>query len=286
MIPNSLNSNCIQASFGLTLTQEFYLLENRLPRTLQPLITTYLEEVKLLDYKFYGIYIYGSIALGAFRETDSDIDIVALTLGEWTADELNRLENVHRQLAKKDPLARRLEIIYLPHHALEKQSEQIPPYPRFRDGKFLPASHGDFNAVTAWLIKHKGIHLAGPEPGRLRLVVTWEDVLQAMDYNLNHYWANKARKQPYLFVSDYWVNFGVTTLCRILTTLEDGEIIGKDAALARWRDRLPARFQPLIDETCRLRGQLQISSPYRFRFKRVLDTWAFINYVRERTKPY
>ena len=32
-------------------------------------------------------------------------------------------------------------------------------------------------------------------------------------------------KRPYLFLFDYWVVSAVSTLCRILTTIEEGEII-------------------------------------------------------------
>lgn len=89
-------------------------------------------------------------------------------------------------------------------------------------------------------------------------------------------------KSPVLFLSDYWVMMAVTTLCRILTTLEEGEIIAKSPALKRWRGRLPIRWHPLIDEAWRIRHHLQTPSLYSSLYKRMKETLAFIEYVRER----
>jgi Domain of unknown function (DUF4111) len=62
-----------------------------------------------------------------------------------------------------------------------------------------------------------------------------------MRYNLDIYWTWKAQK-PRLFLFDIWVMTAVATLCRLMTALEEGEIISKSAAFTRWRDRLPARW--------------------------------------------
>jgi hypothetical protein len=99
--------------------------------------------------------------------------------------------------------------------------------------------------------------------------------------NLDGYWASNA-KRPYRFLLDGWIEFSVSTLCRILTTIEEEEIITKSAALKRWRNRLPTRWSLLIDEAWRIRHHLPIRSLYRSRFKRMREVLAFIEYVRER----
>ena len=78
------------------------------------------------------------------------------------------------------------------------------------------------------------------------------------------------------------VEFAVTNLCRILTTIEEGEIISKAESLTRWRARLPARWQKLIDEAWRIRQHLETPSLYRWRIIRMRETLAFIKYVRSR----
>ena len=155
-------------------------METPLPISLQPLIATYLKGLAPLCSHFYGIYIYGSIALDAFEEQESDIDIIALMQGEWTSDELMQLAAVHAQLLREQPQSQRLDVQYLPLRDVGKMGT-IAPHPLLRDGKFVPATtHGDLNAVTWWITKHQGVRLYCPEPSALPFEVAWKDVLATM----------------------------------------------------------------------------------------------------------
>jgi predicted nucleotidyltransferase len=256
-------------------------MDVRIPTLIQPLLDAYLHALEPFHTHFYGIYIYGSIALGAFEEQESDIDMVALTQGDWTSQELGQLERIHEKLVKEYALGKRLAPMYVALSDIGKANIEIAPYPYASDGTFHAAGYFDLNAVTWWTIQHRGICLLGPECSTLPLVVTWADVLGAMRYNLEIYWAGKARK-PQLFLFDVWVMTAVATLCRILTAIEEGEIISKSAALKRWRDRFPARWRRLIDEAGRIRQHQETRSLYRSRITRMTETLAFITYVRTR----
>jgi len=175
--------------------------------------------------------------------------------------------------------------MYVPLSDIGKFNAGIAPYPYASDGKFHPAGYFDLNALTWWTIQHKGISLLGHEYSTLPLEVAWKDVLDAMRYNLDIYWAWKAQK-PRLFLFDIWVMTAVATLCRIMTAIEEGEIISKSAAFTRWRDRLPARWQTLIDEAWRIRQHLDTPSLYRSRIARMRETLAFIEYVRTLHKEF
>ena len=67
-----------------------------IPLSIQPLIAAYLRALEPLDAHFYGIYVCGSIALGAFEEAVSDIDVIVLTQGEWSSQELKQLAALHK----------------------------------------------------------------------------------------------------------------------------------------------------------------------------------------------
>lgn len=230
---------------------------------------------------FYGIYLYGSIALGAFEELESDIDILILTYKELPASDLTQLKALHTELIWRRQLDKRLEVLYIPLQSLGMCDGDIPPYPTVQFGRFSPAAYCDLNYIKWWIIRSRGLCLLGPEPSALPVQVTWQDVLETMRSNLNSYWPGVAR-QPYLFLLDGWVEIAATMLCRILTTIEEGEIITKSVALKRWRDHLPTRWKPLIDEAWRIRHHLQGPSLYRSRLKRMREVLAFIEYVRER----
>lgn len=261
-------------------------METSLPESIQPLLEAYLQALEPLRQHFYGVYIYGSIALGAFEELESDIDVIALTRGEWSPPELKQLQALHRQLLKAYPLGKRLEVYYIPFQYLgivqpDTLKGTLPPYPAFHDGVLSPATHEGLNAVTWWILQHNGLRLLGPECAALSLDVAWADVLSTMRYNLDVYYARKL-KRPYTYWFDAGVEFGVSNLCRVLTTIEEGEIISKSAALQRWRDRLPERWRPLLDEAWRVRHHLRQPSLYRSRWQRTRETLAFIQYGRER----
>ncbi len=256
-------------------------METGIPISLQPLIDAYLHTLEPWYVHFYGIYIHGSIALDAFEEVESDIDIVVLTQREWTSRQLMQLKAIHIQLLREQPLGKRLDVHYIPFCDLGRHGRAALA-PILRDGKFfVRATTESLDAVTCWITKHQGIRLLGPEPSALPLEVAWKDVLTAMRFNLDDYWAGKARC-AYLFWFDYWVMTAIATLCRILTTIEEREIIAKSPALLRWRDRFPQRWQFLLDEAWRIRHHLSRSSLYRDRIQRMKETLAFIEYVRER----
>jgi hypothetical protein len=266
--------------------KEKVFMEPTVPVAIQPLMDAYLHGLEPLQSHFYGIYITDSIALGAFEEQASDIDVMALTQGEWSSLELKQLKTLHTHLIKAYPFGKRLEVCYAPVRYLgvmrpSKQTGIVDPYPVVHDGVFSAASSGGLNAVTWWIIKHHGLCLRGPQRSELPLEVTWKDVLSTMRFNLDVYFARQT-KRPYIYWSDVAVEFGVTNLCRIFTTLEEGEIISKSEALTRWRDRLPERWRPLLNEAWRLRHHLRQPSLYPHRFQRMRETLAFIQYGRER----
>ena len=256
-------------------------MEELIPAPVQSLIDAYLQALEPLCAHFYGIYIYGSIALGGFEQLESDIDILVLTHGEWATPQLVQLKALHTQLLRTHQLGKRLEVLYIPLRDLGKCDREIAPYPTFQFGKFSRARYAELSRVTWWTVKNKGVGLLGPESSALPFEVTWQDVLETMRDNLDGFWAIPT-KRPYLFLLDGWIVITIATLCRILTTIEEGEIVTNSVALKRWRERLPARWGPLIDEAWRIRHHLGTPSLYRSRLKRMREVLAFIEYVRER----
>jgi predicted nucleotidyltransferase len=183
-------------------------MEMGVPVSLQPLLQAYLRALEPWYAHFSGIYIHGSIALKAFEELESDIDIVALTQGEWTSGELMQFETLHRQLLQEEPRSSRLDVAYIPFQV--EKNGKMPLSAIFRDSKFaVSAIPSHMDATMRWITKHQGIRLLGPQPSTLPCEVTWKDVLAAMRFNLDSYWAGKA-KSPYLFWFDYWVMTSVT----------------------------------------------------------------------------
>lgn len=258
-------------------------LHSSVPAAVQPLLEAYVRALEPLNEHFYGIYLYGSIALGAYEEAVSDIDVIALTQGEWSPRELKQLADLHEKLMWEHEAGRRLEVIYVPVSRLGESRREggVAPYPAMHDGRFWPSGFGDVNGVTWWILKHKGICLLGVEREQLPFDCSWQEVLLTMRFNLDVYLAGKL-KHPYVYLFPSAVEFAVSNLCRILSTIEDGEIVSKSAALRIWRQRLPPRWQRLLDEAWRLRHHPEQPSLYRFPWARMQDTLALMRYGRER----
>jgi hypothetical protein len=258
------------------------VVDKRIPPSIAPLLAAYLDGLDALPVRCTGVYVYGSIPLGDFAERWSDIDMVAVTERAWSEAEVGELAAMHARLAREYPLAERLAVMYVPLADLGKPNADIGSYPYTADGEFHPAGHFDLNAVTWWLLKHQGIALRGPAPATLPFSVAWADVCEAMRYNLETYWAGHVPHAARLARNDYAVLYAVSTLCRILTTLEEGEIISKTQAMDRWRDRLPAPLARLVAEAARIRHEPDAPSLYPTPDDRGADAVAFFAYVFER----
>src|SRR5206468_4294529 len=88
--------------------------------------------------------------------------------------------------------------------------------------------------------------LAGEPAARIVADVSDRALREDMDFNLNAYWARKCARS-YLFLFDVMVDFGVTTLPRILWTLETGEIISKPQGVRLVLERYP-EWRSLAEE--------------------------------------
>jgi hypothetical protein len=127
------------------------------------------------------------------------------------------------------------------------------------------------------------------DPAALGLTVTWAGVLDTMRSNLATYWAGQRaaltaaqERHPQFALPDAALPYIVGTLCRILTTVEEGTITTKAQAVRAWQPRLPAPFQPLLAETIRLQQHATTPSAYPAPAARTEDTLRFLDYVLDR----
>jgi Domain of unknown function (DUF4111) len=133
--------------------------------------------------------------------------------------------------------------------------------------------------VVRWILREHGVTLAGPSPRALVGEVAPE-VLRA-----------RVRGQVDEFLPDLltWIRldspwaqrYAVTTLCRILYTLERGQVASKPAALRWARDRLDPKWRELIGETLEGRS-LGWNHDDPVKPGAVAATLAFNQYARRR----
>ncbi|WP_165763880.1 nucleotidyltransferase domain-containing protein [Halalkalibacter urbisdiaboli] len=251
----------------------------KIPNDIEIFVHAFTDE---LTYKFndviQGVYLYGSIALGAFNENKSDIDFIVLLKRELTNEELQNLKTCHSYL-RKQKWGKRLDGMYLYYKDIGKLNHHITPYPYCSNGK-IKLGHWDVNNITWWLLKNHGIQIMGPSISSLNVKVEWNNLFETMSYNINQYWYQKSKK-PYLFLFSDMVEFAVTTLCRIIYSLNNEAIISKDAAVKYVLYTFPDKWELLLRETIRIREFTNKHSLYSSKLKRANDCKEFIKYAHK-----
>jgi predicted nucleotidyltransferase len=227
-------------------------IKQALPEEVKQLMEQYIVGLKeiFLDEKIVGVYIYGSTALGAFHIETSDVDFVAVIHDYVNEAEKQQLVELHKKLSKST-LGKRMDGMYIPLADLGKYNDAMKEYVYCAEG-IADIGYWDINAVTWWTLKKQGITVIGTEAENLPFQIKWDDVVNTMKYNVEHYWSEKA-KRPYLFFIEEWVESAVVTMGRILYTLENKTIVSKDRGLQYLLERSTKEWEPLLKEVERIR---------------------------------
>jgi hypothetical protein len=191
----------------------------------------------ILGPRLRAMYLVGSLAIGDFDPATSDLDIIMVTDGALPEDRIAALRDFHTRFCASDsPWATRLEAVYIPQDDLRSTASASVPYPQVeRDRPFFVEPLEPAWSVQRYTLRAHGVVIAGPEP---------RDLLDPVDPNEMrhegatgaHTWLDQAEHDPTWLT---WARprpyfaFVVATLCRMLYTLETGDVASKPAA-TRW----------------------------------------------------
>lgn len=255
-------------------------MDELIPTPTQPLLAEYRALLERDTFVLVaGCYLHGSIALGAFDPTQSDIDFVAVLNRPCTAEELQTLATIHQRLVEQYPQWQ-MEGSYLQVADLGHPVDNIAPYPCFHAGTFVPLGKFDINPITWWLLKTRGIPLFGPTPQELPFEIEWETVHAYTHTNLNTYWRTWAYDPRYMLAlhSDWAIEWAVLGVLRLQYSLQTNQMTSKVGAGEYGLQTLPSQWHRLIQEALRLRKK-QPHSRYRFRFMRTIEAVRFLRMV-------
>ncbi|TQR21638.1 nucleotidyltransferase domain-containing protein [Psychrobacillus vulpis] len=253
---------------------------NQLPISVQNFMQNYLNALNknLPSNLIEGVYIYGSIALGAFNEAKSDIDFIVSLKRSANAKELEFITNVHSQMNNTE-YGKRMDGVYVRASLVGKTNEELSTYLFCAEGT-VSLGHWDLNHITWWILKEDGITLQGTPIAELAIPTEWIDVLNTLKYNMNQYWFNKTKNADE-FLADEMVEFTTTTICRIICSLEQRDIISKDKAVNECLKTLPERWSLLLKEGARIRNDISAESFYKSNVKRAEECREFILYAHK-----
>lgn len=224
-----------------------------------------------------GIYLHGSIALGAFNEHASDIDFVTVLHAPATASEIDYLRRIHKEIAAAYPRWG-MDGSYLQWSDLGKFEAEIAPYPYYHDGVLHPHGYHEINAVTWWILKNHGIALMDAPP--LAFEVDWDVLIQRMWENLHTYWADWAKNPLRMgqLMTDTGFQWAVLGVLRQYYTFRENDITSKIGAGEYGLRQFSDRWKSLILEAIHLRERKE-GRCYSSRVIRALHTVQFLRFI-------
>lgn len=200
----------------------------------------------ILGSQFVGAYLHGSFALGSW-DVHSDVDFLIVVAQPVTDAALAALQIMHQQLyALSSHWAQHLEGSYFPADWLRQGSAERQPIPFLDNGSLMlvPSEHDD-TLVVRWMVRERGITLAGPDPRTLIDPLT-PDALRREVWAKMQWWAGLVLADPTMLDNRWDQPYLVLSFCRMLETIQTGTVGSKPAAVAWAKRELGAAWADLV----------------------------------------
>jgi hypothetical protein len=195
------------------------------------------------------MYLEGSLANGDFDE-DSDIDFVVITDEDVSENIFAALQAMHERINLLDTQwTINLEGSYISQDALRRYDPNHANYPNLERGlgeRLKIVHHDEIWNVHRYILRERGITITGPDPKTLIDPISPNELRRSMMPAL-HGWATQILNNPEEIARQGYQSYTVLSLCRILYTLEFGDIVSKRKA-ARWVEETQGeKWSALID---------------------------------------
>ncbi len=220
---------------------------------LREVLDIFVSEIETeLEENLVGVYLVGSLASGEF-DLDSDVDFLVVIKTELTETNKRHLQDIHVKVHEMDVYpAKHLEGSYIDITDLNDWSivgEKKLFY--FDNGSITPEqSVHDNNWHVRWILRERGIILAGPEPQTILRPIPKAELLGEMKTSLHQIMLSfeEAIHQPLNFsTSQFGQSFVVLTYCRMLHTLQTSEVQSKKAGAEWAKEFVAPEWRKLID---------------------------------------
>ncbi len=200
-----------------------------------------------------GVYLRGSLALGDFDPSTSDIDFLAVTECPVSDAEFAALAEMHTRLTGlPNRYVRRLEGSYIDRVALRRFAPGQRRHPTVGvDWDFGWAEHRDNWVLERWAVRECAVSLLGPDPKDLIDPIPPDELREAVQGELAarlRGWAAEPIGPDWL-LPRYYQAFEVETMCRALYTLAHGDLPSKPRAVAWALGALPVPWQSLVEQS-------------------------------------
>jgi len=201
-----------------------------------------------LKEDFLGAYLGGSFAHGGW-DAYSDVDFIVVIEQDLSPAVREELRVVHARIFTREHYwARHLEGSYFPKAILGDLARTDEPVWYLDNGSlnFERSTH-DNTLVVRWVLRECGVTLAGPEPADWIPSVP-EGMLKTEVRAMLQGWGREVLDDMYALDSRWAQFFTVLSICRMLHTLDVGEVHSKPEGAAWAKEALDLEWADLIDD--------------------------------------
>lgn len=204
---------------------------------------------EILGDQLIGMYLHGSLTNGGF-DAHSDIDVISVTDGAVSEKTLAALQKMHEMISSSDSRWHdQLEVSYIPQDALRRFDRSNNKHPMIERGageKLRIVPHESDWVIERYIARERGITVTGPDPKTLIDPVSGNDMRNAVANGMP-LWLNPILANPSEIHRRGYQSFFVLSLCRMLYTLEHGDVLSKSAAGEWAKSKLEYKWTPLIE---------------------------------------
>ncbi|WP_127583557.1 aminoglycoside adenylyltransferase domain-containing protein [Paenibacillus koleovorans] len=229
-----------------------------------------------------GLYAIGSLALGDFDPSGSDVDIVAVTHQEINDADFASLSAMHAEFSRgPSPLANRIDAVYVTKAAFSPDHPQTSLYPTLEHGtELFRHALEDGWVFQTYTLREKGLVVWGADPRSFISQVDPGEMIPAVKA-IAGMWLEDARLDPtwleWVSVRK-WQVFVIQTLCRMLYSLLTGDVTSKPAAVEWARRELGQPWAHLIAHSLSAQDETITE-------RELEETLLFIRYTFDKVNP-
>jgi hypothetical protein len=233
-----------------------------------------------------GAYLQGSFAVGDFDQ-HSDVDFIVALRDELTDHQVAALQILHARIYGLEcEWAQHLEGSYFPTALLRDYLRAGSPVWYLDHGSqaLIRSDHCN-TALVRWVVRERGVQLAGPPASALVDAVPVA-VLRREIAEVMHVWGKQILDDPAPYRNRFYQGFIVLNYCRMLHDLVEGRPSSKRASAAWAQAHLDSKWSALIDRAWGGRPNPAVSSrepPDAADFE---STLAFVRYVMGESARY
>jgi predicted nucleotidyltransferase len=240
----------------------------------------------ILGDNFLGAYLGGSFAHGGWHAY-SDVDFDVVIERDLTPADLTHLKVLHARIFTIESYwARHLEGAYFPRQILSDLVKTDEPLWYLDNGSlnFERSTH-DNTLVNRWVLRERGVILAGPQPKMWIPPIPGAQLRQEVWQTMRD-WHQEILRGDYAIDNRFNQIFTVLMYCRMLHSLETGEVRSKPAGAAWAKSVLDPQWVDLIDDALsavpnQYEKIYQVADPLT-----VQETYAFMRYAVDLAKSH